>query len=54
MTVADPPNRFREFLRTVARGPSLSRALDAAEAEVKRIDRELDKLDTSKNLSFAV
>ena len=33
MTVADPPNRFREFLRTVARGPSLSRALDAAEAE---------------------
>ena len=33
MTVADPPSRFREFLRTVARGPSLSRALDAAEAE---------------------
>ncbi|MGD9508243.1 MAG: glycosyl transferase family protein [Geminicoccaceae bacterium] len=25
--------RFREFLRTVARGPTLSRALDAAEAE---------------------
>lgn len=33
MTIADPPNRFRGFLRTVARGPSLSRALDATEAE---------------------
>ena len=33
MPSASPPGRLREFLRTVARGPSLSRPLDAAEAE---------------------
>lgn len=33
MPVASPPGRFGEFLRAVAHGPTLSRALDAAEAE---------------------
>ena len=33
MPVDSPSGTFREFLRTVARGPTLSRTLSAAEAE---------------------